>query len=279
MVAGKITLLGILQEDNNFLKDNFINNLPEGLIEDDFGINDFQKMCVMKTVDMEVLFSNMGTFAAILNAWSKMNKVSWENEMKKLEEINSLNMENVESEIETGVKNKNESVTETESGKETIENKKNNTETYKGDSTTEGKNDSEIHGDVARTTGGSDVTENKVSAFNNPGYVPKDQSTVTYGGTEDTINDSIVSDTTSESRNEKRENTVTESVNENRNSKRGRNSEGSSNEDNKVNRNRTSRKANDTLEYSKFVIEINSKFNIIDKIIEEFKENFFLMIY
>lgn len=279
MVSGKLTLLGFLQEDNDLLKDNFINNLPEGIIDSDFGINDFQRMCVMKTLDMEVLISNINTFAELLNSWSKMNKVSWENELNKLLEINKMEMDNVVNETESGNRNKESTGNENNGMTENKENTKSTTENRNNNKSVNTTNESETHSDVQRTTGGDDVTENEVSAFNTTGYVPKDKSTITYGGTEGTIGDSVDSSTNSTEENGTLNSKIdgTESVKTT--------SEGTKNhserekENNTVNKNRNSRNANDILEYSKYVIELNSKFNIIDKIIEEFKLNFFICIY
>ena len=227
MAMPTLTVMGMYNYDNTLFDEM---SIPEGVDRENV-INNI----LMETAELEVIYPNMNVFKMAIHHWSMKQLPVWD----KLKATTEYDYNPIHNYDRT----------------ETWEDVTNATRSTNGDETT-GRNTSGTT-ESDSTNGGSDTTEQKVSAYDTSSYQPREQNTTDYGQTNHVKGESALDESGTRAYNEDegRNETV----------KRTGHAEG----------NIGVTTTQQMIEAERDVV----KFNIIDYIINDFKRRFCILVY
>lgn len=221
----------------------------------------------LECYELEVIYSDSVFMMNAIGRWSRKEKPIW-NALKATMEYEYNPIENTDRYEEENITDENEKTiigtdTENRSGSETGQN--GNTRTHTGSDQRTGS------GSV--TNDGEDVTTNEVQGYDSQLYAPHDKSTVEYGGTQqNTSNDTVtynqtIRDQAAEEKQFTEQNTFNKSSTESGEGTRGRTLHTHGNIG--------------TMTVQSMILEQRNvvQFNLMDYIIDSFKQRFCILVY
>lgn len=245
----------------------------------------------MECYELEVIYTDSIFMMNAIGRWARKEKPVW-NALKKTMEYSYNPIENTdryeeETITDTNEKTSRDTNTVTRTGNQTGTSQKAGqiSETGQKSGTSESDSNSQRNGTGNVTNSGNDITVNEVQGYDSNAYAPHDKSTVTYGG--------IQNSTTGETITAGEETTTTESDNRMHNENETLTDVKDTNETETGNRNGSESSEGTrgrtlhthgnigTMTVQQMIREEReiAEFNLVDYIVDSFKQRFCILVY